>query len=74
MKESATIALAYLKAHAAVFQIDPEVFSKWNVHIHVPEGAIVKTGLLQALQCLLHLLLHLHNGKSGENGNDRRSH
>lgn len=44
MKESATIALAYLKAHAAVFEIDPEVFSKWNVHIHVPEGATPKDG------------------------------
>ncbi len=44
MKESASIALAYLKAHAAVFRIDPDVFSKWNVHIHVPEGATPKDG------------------------------
>ncbi len=44
MKESASIALAYLKAHATVFEIDPEVFSKWNVHIHVPEGATPKDG------------------------------
>lgn len=44
MKESASIALAYLKAHAAVFGINPEVFSKWNVHIHVPEGATPKDG------------------------------
>jgi len=44
MKESASIALAYLKAHAKLFEIDPDVFSKWNVHIHVPEGATPKDG------------------------------
>jgi ATP-dependent Lon protease len=44
MKESASIALAYLKAHAGMFGIDPAVFSKWNVHIHVPEGATPKDG------------------------------
>jgi ATP-dependent Lon protease len=44
MKESASIALAYLKAHAQNFGIDPDVFSKWNVHIHVPEGATPKDG------------------------------
>jgi ATP-dependent Lon protease len=44
MKESASIALAYLKAHAAIFDIDPDIFSKWNIHIHVPEGATPKDG------------------------------
>jgi ATP-dependent Lon protease len=44
MKESATIALAYLKAHTAEFGIDPAVFEKWDVHIHVPEGATPKDG------------------------------
>jgi len=44
MKESASIALAYLKAHTSSFGIDPEVFGKWNVHIHVPEGATPKDG------------------------------
>ncbi|MEI6455812.1 MAG: endopeptidase La [bacterium] len=44
MKESATIALAYLKAHSGEFQIDPDIFSKWNIHIHVPEGATPKDG------------------------------
>lgn len=44
MKESATIALAYLKAHASFFQIDPDVFGKWNIHIHIPEGATPKDG------------------------------
>ncbi len=44
MKESAVIALQYLKAHSAQFGIDFELFDKYNVHIHVPEGAIPKDG------------------------------
>jgi ATP-dependent Lon protease len=44
MKESAIIALEYLKAHAVDLGIDPEVFEKWNVHVHVPQGAIKKDG------------------------------
>jgi ATP-dependent Lon protease len=44
MKESATIALEYLKSHAGFLELDPDVFQKWNVHIHVPEGATPKDG------------------------------
>ncbi|MEI8007058.1 MAG: endopeptidase La [Bacteroidota bacterium] len=44
MKESASIALAYLKAHSSDFGISTDVFGKWNVHIHVPEGATPKDG------------------------------
>jgi len=44
MKESASIALAYLKAHSSDFKISADVFGKWNVHIHVPEGATPKDG------------------------------
>ncbi|MCX6305567.1 MAG: endopeptidase La [Bacteroidetes bacterium] len=44
MKESASIALAYLKAHSVAFGIDPGVFQNWSVHIHVPEGATPKDG------------------------------
>ena len=44
MKESATIALEYLKSHASTIGLKPEVFDKWDVHIHVPEGAIPKDG------------------------------
>ena len=44
MKESAVLALEYIKAHASKLGIEEEVFEKWNVHIHVPEGAIPKDG------------------------------
>jgi ATP-dependent Lon protease len=44
MKESATIALEYIKSNADNFGIDPELLSKYNVHLHVPEGATPKDG------------------------------
>ncbi|MBE7686067.1 endopeptidase La [Tenacibaculum piscium] len=44
MKESATIAMKYIKANAADFGINPEVLEKNDVHIHVPEGATPKDG------------------------------
>ncbi|MCM1378267.1 MAG: endopeptidase La [Clostridium sp.] len=44
MKESATLALQYLKAHAEDYGIDPERFATTDIHIHVPEGAIPKDG------------------------------
>ncbi len=44
MKESATIALEYIKSHAEEFGINPEVFENYKVHIHVPEGATPKDG------------------------------
>jgi ATP-dependent Lon protease len=44
MKESAVLALEYIKAHASRLNIPEEVFEKWNEHIHVPEGAIPKDG------------------------------
>ena len=44
MKESATIALHYIKANHDTFGIAPEVFDRYNIHIHVPEGATPKDG------------------------------
>lgn len=44
MKESASTALTYLKAHAEEYGIKPEAFEQNNVHIHVPEGAVPKDG------------------------------
>jgi ATP-dependent Lon protease len=44
MKESAMLALEYVHSHASVFGIAEDMFENWNVHIHVPEGAIPKDG------------------------------
>ncbi len=44
MKESATIAMEYIKSNAETFGIDASIFDKYNVHIHVPEGATPKDG------------------------------
>jgi len=44
MKESATIAMEYIKANAKKLGISPDIFAKYNVHIHVPEGATPKDG------------------------------
>lgn len=44
MKESAVIALQYVKAHADKLGLDPDIFERYAVHIHVPEGAIPKDG------------------------------
>ena len=44
MKESAVLALEYVKAHAETLQIDYRIFDHWNIHIHVPEGATPKDG------------------------------
>ncbi len=44
MKESASLAFEFLKAHSFWFDIDAEIFDKWNVHIHIPEGATPKDG------------------------------
>lgn len=44
MKESAVLAMQYIKSHAAQLSIPEELFEKWSVHVHVPEGAIPKDG------------------------------
>lgn len=44
MKESATIALSYVKANASKYKIDSKIFEKNDIHIHVPEGAVPKDG------------------------------
>jgi ATP-dependent Lon protease len=44
MKESATLAMTFLKANAAEFGLEPEHFSQYDVHLHVPEGAVPKDG------------------------------
>lgn len=44
MKESAVLALEYIKAHAGLLDIDSRIFEHWSIHIHVPEGATPKDG------------------------------
>lgn len=44
MKESAIIALQYVKAHGEYLNVDSRIFDNWNIHIHVPEGATPKDG------------------------------
>ena len=44
MKESAVIALEYVKAHIDKLGVDYRIFDQWNIHIHVPEGATPKDG------------------------------
>ncbi len=44
MKESAVIALEIIKSNSKLLEINPEIFGKWNIHVHVPEGAIPKDG------------------------------
>lgn len=44
MKESAMLALEYLKSHTKLLNLPDGIFDNWNIHIHVPEGAIPKDG------------------------------
>ena len=45
MKESASLALEFIKSNYDKFELNPKVFNKWDVHIHVPEGLFLKMGL-----------------------------
>ena len=56
MKESATIALEYIKAHAEEYDLSPDVFENYKVHIHVPEGATPKDGPSAGITMLTSLM------------------
>ena len=56
MKESATIALEYIKANTDRFGIDNQIFEKYNIHIHVPEGATPKDGPSAGITMLTSLM------------------
>jgi len=56
MKESATIAMEYIKSNADKYGIDSDVFDKYNVHIHVPEGATPKDGPSAGITMLTSLI------------------
>ncbi len=63
MKESATIAMEYIRANAELFDIEPEVFEKYKVHIHVPEGATPKDGPSAGITMLTSLVSTLTQRK-----------
>jgi ATP-dependent Lon protease len=56
MKESATIALEYIKSNAEAFGLDSDVISKYNIHLHVPEGATPKDGPSAGIAMLTSLI------------------
>jgi len=63
MKESATLALEYIKANAAILGIDSDIFAKNNIHIHVPEGATPKDGPSAGIAMLTSLVSTLTQKK-----------
>ena len=56
MKESAQAAMSYACAHAKEFNIDPKMFTEYDVHIHVPAGAIPKDGPSAGITMLTSIL------------------
>ena len=67
MKESAILALEYIKSHAADLNIPHEIFDKWNIHLHVPEGAIPKDGPSAGITMATALVSALTQRKVKEN-------
>ncbi len=67
MKESATIALEYIKANAELLDIDPEMLPKYNIHIHIPEGATPKDGPSAGIAMLTSLVSLLKQVKVKKN-------
>ena len=63
MKESATIALEYIKANTALLGLEPELLSKYNIHLHVPEGATPKDGPSAGIAMLTSLVSVLKQKK-----------
>jgi ATP-dependent Lon protease len=67
MKESAMLALEYIHSHAGFFGIAEEMFENWNVHIHVPEGAIPKDGPSAGITMVTSLVSSFTQRKVKEN-------
>ena len=63
MKESATIALSYIKAHSKVLKIDEKIFKNNDIHIHVPAGAVPKDGPSAGITLTTALISVLTNTK-----------
>jgi len=67
MKESATLALEFLKAHPDIIAADSELFENWHIHIHVPEGATPKDGPSAGIAMLTSLASALTQRKVKKN-------
>ena len=67
MKESITIAMEYVKANAKFLNINPEIFSKYNIHVHIPEGATPKDGPSAGIAMLTSLVSLLTQKKVKKN-------
>ena len=67
MKESTTIALEYIKANSEIFGFQPETLSKYNIHMHVPEGATPKDGPSAGIAMLTSLVSLLTQRKVKKN-------
>ncbi len=67
MKESAQIALSYVKANCALFGISHEMFEKYDLHIHIPEGAVPKDGPSAGVT-LATAIVSAYTGKLFKNG------
>ena len=67
MKESATIALEYIKANAAILGLNSEILNKYNIHLHVPEGATPKDGPSAGIAMLTSLVSVLSQKKIKKN-------
>lgn len=74
MKESAVIALEYLKAHAFLLNMEAQDFDEHNVHLHVPQGAIPKDGPSAGITMLTALASAFTQRKVKILGDDRRDH
>jgi ATP-dependent Lon protease len=70
MKESATIALEYIKANAKLMGLNPEIISNYNIHLHVPEGATPKDGPSAGIAMLTSLVSVLRRKSEEKYGND----
>lgn len=67
MKESVNVALGYVKTNAEKFEIDPEIFGKIDLHVHVPSGGIPKDGPSAGIALTTAILSSLKNKKIPSN-------